>query len=100
MTVNGANVLKGDQKASNGVIHVIDRWLYQLPNQNALQYLTSHQEFTKYVNLFFPVGLEDLLKGKVLNKTTIYTHDLCMNCTLTKTFCRNPRFPLVYCFIF
>lgn len=62
MTVDGSKVLHRNQNASNGLIHVIDRFLYQLPSQNALQFLASHQEFTRYVNLFFPVGLDDLLK--------------------------------------
>jgi transforming growth factor-beta-induced protein len=47
ITVDGSKVVLTDQNVTNGMIHVIDKVLYQLPKQNILQFGASNNDFSQ-----------------------------------------------------
>ncbi|KAJ8302287.1 hypothetical protein KUTeg_021274 [Tegillarca granosa] len=47
VTATGSKITQVDLQASNGVIHLIDRLMYPIPDESALQYLASKPNFTQ-----------------------------------------------------
>ncbi|KAJ8301403.1 hypothetical protein KUTeg_020390 [Tegillarca granosa] len=47
VTATGSKITQVDLQASNGVIHLIDRLMYPIPEESALQYLASKPNFTQ-----------------------------------------------------
>ncbi|XP_076066011.1 transforming growth factor-beta-induced protein ig-h3-like [Oratosquilla oratoria] len=62
MTVNGAQLSPADVKASNGVIHVIDRVLL-VPQGDVTEVLAAQNRFSKLVSAVTTAGLLDTLKS-------------------------------------
>lgn len=52
-----------DQNATNGVIHMIDKVLYQLPKQNILQFAASNTDFSQLTYAVTKAKLEMSFAG-------------------------------------
>ncbi|KAK2712781.1 transforming growth factor-beta-induced protein ig-h3-like [Artemia franciscana] len=65
ITVNGAQVIKPDVRASNGIIHVVNRVLYPIPETPIPSVLINdpHQRFTTLVTAVQQAGLVDTLSA-------------------------------------
>lgn len=47
MTATGSKITTVDLQATNGVIHLIDRVMFPIPEESSLQYLASKPNFTQ-----------------------------------------------------
>ncbi|KAJ8301480.1 hypothetical protein KUTeg_020467 [Tegillarca granosa] len=62
VTVNGCTVIKPDQEASNGIIHVIDRVIYPIPSENMIEYITNRPNLQTLAKGFSSAGIEDIFE--------------------------------------
>ena len=63
ITVNGARIVKPDIQATNGVIHIIDRVLFPVPQADLYSTLKGdpQQRFTTLVSAIERAGLTSVL---------------------------------------
>ncbi|XP_071141193.1 transforming growth factor-beta-induced protein ig-h3-like [Mytilus galloprovincialis] len=62
-TVEGSKVVLTNQNASNGVIHVLDRVMYPLPDNTLLQYVASQPNLSQLVYSVIRADLQAELAG-------------------------------------
>lgn len=65
VTVDGSKVVLADQNATNGVIHVIDKVLAEIPTQNIVEFAAGQKDFSSLVFLVVSARLGATLSGKI-----------------------------------
>lgn len=65
VTVDGSKVVLADENATNGVIHVIDKVLADIPTQNIVQFAAGQKDFSSLVFLVISAKLGATLSGKI-----------------------------------
>ncbi|XP_071138666.1 transforming growth factor-beta-induced protein ig-h3-like [Mytilus edulis] len=63
VAVDGSKVVLADQNATNGVIHVIDQVLAEIPTQNIVQFAASQKDFSSLVYAVVRANLGATLSG-------------------------------------
>lgn len=61
MSVSGATLIKADQQATNGVVQVIDRVLYSIPDDTISNYIQENSRLRKLAMLMQIAGYHDSL---------------------------------------
>ncbi|KAK3579767.1 hypothetical protein CHS0354_018203 [Potamilus streckersoni] len=64
ITADGSQVINPNQNATNGVIHIVDKVLYPLPNINIPQYVTISPELSTLFYCVVQGQLTDVLSGQ------------------------------------
>lgn len=67
MSVSGATLIKADQQATNGVVQVIDRVLYSIPDDTISNYIQENSRLRKLAMLMQIAGYQDILDSKENN---------------------------------
>lgn len=67
MSVSGATLIKADQQATNGVVQVIDRVLYSIPDDTISNYIQENSRLRKLTMLMQIAGYQDSLDSKENN---------------------------------
>lgn len=67
MSVSGATLIKADQQATNGVVQVIDRVLYSIPDDTISNYVQENSRLRKLTMLMQIAGYQDSLDSKENN---------------------------------
>lgn len=67
MSVSGATLIKADQQATNGVVQVIDRVLYSIPDDTISNYIQENSRLGKLAMLMQIAGYQDSLDSKENN---------------------------------
>lgn len=67
MSVSGATLIKADQQATNGVVQVIDRVLYSIPDDTISNYIQENSRLRKLAMLMQIAGYHDSLDSKENN---------------------------------
>lgn len=67
MSVSGATLIKADQQATNGVVQVIDRVLYSIPDDTISNYIQENSRLRKLAMLMQIAGYQDSLDSKENN---------------------------------
>lgn len=67
MSVSGATLIKADQQATNGVVQVIDRVLYSIPDDTISNYIQENSRLRKLAMLMQIAGNQDSLDSKENN---------------------------------
>ncbi|XP_071138677.1 transforming growth factor-beta-induced protein ig-h3-like [Mytilus edulis] len=63
VAVDGSKVILADQNATNGVIHVIDKVLAEIPTQNIVEFAAGQKDFSSLVFLVVSARLGATLSG-------------------------------------
>ncbi|KAL3853349.1 hypothetical protein ACJMK2_016897 [Sinanodonta woodiana] len=64
ITADGSQVINPNQNATNGVIHVVDKVLYPLPDNNIPQYVAFSPELSTLLYCVLQGQLTDVLSGQ------------------------------------
>lgn len=67
MSVSGATLIKANQQATNGVVQVIDRVLYSIPDDTISNYIQENSRLRKLTMLMQIAGYQDSLDSKENN---------------------------------
>lgn len=67
MSVSGATLIKADQQATNGVVQVIDRVLYSIPDDTISNYIQENSRLRKLAMLMQIAGYQDSHDSKENN---------------------------------
>lgn len=67
MSVSGATLIKADQQATNGVVQVIDRVLYSIPDDTISNYIQENSRLRKLTMLMQIAGYQDSIDSKENN---------------------------------
>lgn len=69
MSASGATLIKADQQATNGVVQVIDRVLYSIPDDTISNYIQENSRLRKLAMLMQIADYQDSLdsKEKIIN---------------------------------
>ena len=65
-----------DQRASNGVIHVMDKVIYPIPSGDVTTVATSNPDFSTLVTALEKADLVDTLKGKIRHPGYSFLEDI------------------------
>ena len=66
MTATGSPVIKVDQVATNGIIHVIDKVMYPLPKYDIVDFVSVCPFYSTLLAAVQAADLVDALRGKFL----------------------------------
>ena len=74
MSASGATLIKADQEATNGVIQVINKVLYNIPDETASNYIQENSRLRRLTMLMQVGGYPESLDSNVLFFSLIYDH--------------------------
>lgn len=74
MSASGATLIKADQEATNGVIQVINKVLYNIPDETASNYIQENSRLRRLTMLMQVGGYPESLDSNVLFFFFIYDH--------------------------
>ena len=66
MSASGATLIKADQEATNGVIQVINKVLYNIPDETASNYIQVNSRLRRLAMLMQVGGYPESLDSNVL----------------------------------
>lgn len=74
MSASGATLIKADQQATNGVVQVIDRVLYSIPDDTISNYIQENSRLRKLAMLMQIADYQDSIdsKEKIINLGSIF----------------------------
>ena len=64
MTAEGSPIIKADQMASNGVIHVLSRVMYPIPMGDVVDVVSMNPDFSTLLTAVETAGIAATLKGR------------------------------------
>lgn len=82
MSVSGATLIKADQQATNGVVQVIDRVLYSIPDDTISNYIQENSRLRKLAMLMQIAGYQDILDSKENNMISFIIYILVVALTI------------------
>lgn len=82
MSVSGATLIKADQQATNGVVQVIDRVLYSIPDDTISNYIQENSRLRKLAMLMQIAGYQDSLDSKENNMISFIIYILVVALTI------------------